>query len=277
MQAGNAWIPPGGTLGELVRAVETRVEALRGRKRDLERAANDASTAPSFEGALERARNGGKLAVIAEIKRASPSRGAINPSIDAAAQAAAFARGGAAAISVLTEPDRFRGSADDVIRARATVSLPLLKKDFHTDPIQAVEARAIGASAMLLIARALGPDGLATMAAAARDAGVEILVEVRDEAELEWSLGIDARIIGVNNRNLETLVIDSQAGERIIPLIPPDRIAIAESGIHDVAGARDAAALGADAILVGSSLSSAADPASLILAFSSIPRVARAG
>lgn len=275
MQAGNAWIPPGGTLGQLVEAAWGRVDALVDRQSELEMAAAAVGNVPSFAAALAAVRNRGTLAVIAEIKRASPSKGALDASMDAGHQAAAFARGGAAAISVLTEPDAFLGSPDDLIRARSAVSLPLAKKDFHVHPIQALEARALGASAMLLIARALGPDGLATMSNAARDVGVEVLVEVRDEAELEWALAIDARIIGVNNRNLETLVIDSQAGDRIIPLIPADRIAVAESGIRDVAGARAAAALGADAILVGSTLSAAADPGSVVRSLAEIQRVGR--
>ena len=257
-----------------MRAAEARVDALLARPSALQSPRVDRH-APSLEQALRWALAGGSLAVIAEIKRASPSRGDIRSDIDAGAQAAAFARGGAAAISVLTEPERFKGSPDDLIRAGEAVSLPLLKKDFHIHPVQALEARSIGASAMLLIARALGPEGLTTMAAAARDAGIEIVVEVRDEAELEWALAIDSRMIGVNNRNLETLVIDTQAGDRIIPLIPSDRIAVAESGITNAAGAQAAAALGADAILVGSTLSASADPAAAVALLSSIRHTGR--
>ena len=224
---------------------------------------------------LSNIRARGTIGVVAEIKRASPSKGPINSGIDAGVQALQFERGGAVAVSVLTEPDSFGGSPDDLIRARETVSLPLLKKDFHIHPVQALEARSLGASAMLLIARALGPEALRTMAQAAHDEGVEIVVEVRDEAELEWALAIDAPIIGVNNRNLETLVIDSRAGDRIIPLIPSDRLAIAESGIRNVADARAAAAAGADAVLVGSSLSASNDPASAVAALAAIARVGR--
>ena len=275
MQAGNSWNPPEGVLGKLVREAGLRVAELERERKALEASASSGGAVPSMLSALLRARSGGTLAVIAEIKRASPSKGAINEEIDARAQALEFERGGAMAISVLTEPDSFRGSPDDLIRAREAVSLPLLKKDFHIHPVQALEARSLGASAMLLIARALGPKGMLTMSKAAHDEGVEIVVEVRDEAELEWALGIDAPIIGVNNRNLETLVIDSQAGDRIIPLIPPDRVAIAESGIRNVADARAAAASGADAILVGSSLSASGDPAAAVAALATIAHVGR--
>ena len=275
MQAGIAWKPPEGTLGTLVRAAERRVAELVSRRKSLEEMAAAVGVVPSLRDALRVTAVRGTVAVVAEVKRASPSKGDVNPHMDAATQAAAFAEGGAAAVSVLTEPDSFRGSPEDLLRARRVVSLPLLKKDFHIDPIQALEARAIGASALLLIARALGPQGLRTMAVASQDQGIEFVVEVRDEAELEWALAIDARIVGVNNRNLETLVIDTQAGERIIPLIPSDRTAIAESGIRSVADARAAAALGADAILVGSSLSSAADPAAAVAALAGVGHVGR--
>ncbi len=258
-----------------MRAASARVEALSARRRELESAARSTGPVPSLEAALFAIRERGLVALVAEIKRASPSKGVINPGIDAAAQARVFARGGAAAISVLTEPERFGGSPDDLISARSAVSLPLIKKDFHIHPIQAVEARSLGASAMLLIARALGPAGLRTMGDAAHDAGLEPVVEIRDEAELEWAMAIDSRIIGVNNRNLETLKVDSQAGSRIIPLIPPDRIAIAESGIRDAADARAAAQAGADAILVGSSLSAAAELAAAVAALTLIQRVGR--
>ena len=275
MQAENSWKPPEGVLGKLVRDAQVRVEGLERRRIALEAAAATAPATPSMLSALSTVRARGTLGVIAEIKRASPSKGPINAGLDAAAQAQLFDRGGAVAISVLTEPDSFGGSPDDLIRARAAVSLPLLKKDFHIHPVQALEALTLGASAMLLIARALGPEGLRTMAQAAQDAGVEIVVEIRDEAELEWALAIDAPIIGVNNRNLETLVIDSHVGDRIIPLIPPDRVAIAESGIRDAADARSAAAVGADAILVGSSLSASGDPASAVATLAAIDRIGR--
>jgi indole-3-glycerol phosphate synthase len=215
------------------------------------------------------------VAVIAELKRRSPSKGAINPRISAGRQASLYERGGASALSILTESARFGGSSEDLTAARDAVRLPLLKKDFHVDPVQLLEAKSLGASAALLIARALSPAELDTMAIAAADLGLEILVEVRDEQELERALGVNARVIGVNNRNLETLEIDVETGTRLLPLVPGDRIAVAESGVRGVDDVRRAAASGADAVLVGSSLSAATDPTAAVRALTGVERVAR--
>ncbi len=243
------------------------------RRAHLERAAIDRPAVPSFVDALRCP----AVAVIAELKRSSPSKGAINPGMDASAQAAAYALGGAAALSVLTEPSRFGGSPDDLAAARRGSGLPLLKKDFHGDALQVIEARALGASAVLLIARALDDSALRRLAMLARDAGVEPLVEVRDERELEAALSVGARLIGVNNRDLETLVLDRTAGERLLPLIPAECVAIAESGVRDASDVRAAAAAGADAVLVGSSVSAAADPTEAVRELTAIPRTGRPG
>jgi indole-3-glycerol phosphate synthase len=151
------------------------------------------------------------------VKRSSPSRGVINAALSAGAQVDAYARGGAAAVSILTEPTRFGGSNADVEAALAALGrrTPVLRKDFHVDAVQLLEARALGASAALLIARALSPARLREMERDARDLGLETLVEVRDEWELDAALAADARVIGVNNRDLETLVIDLATGERL--------------------------------------------------------------
>jgi indole-3-glycerol phosphate synthase len=215
------------------------------------------------------------VAVIAELKRSSPSRGAINPAMDAARQAAAYAGGGAAALSVLTEPTRFGGSPDDVVAARGATAVPLLKKDFHVDPLQVLEARVLGASAVLLIARALDDARLAALVALAHDTGVEPLVEVRDDRELDAALAAGARVIGVNNRDLETLVIDRGTSERLLPRIPSGCVAIAESGVRDAGDVRRAAACGADAVLVGSSVSAAADPGAAVRALAGVSRQGR--
>jgi indole-3-glycerol phosphate synthase len=211
------------------------------------------------------------------VKRSSPTKGVINAGIGAAAQAQAYASGGAAALSILTEPTRFGGSTADVQDAVAAVErrVPVLRKDFLVDAVQLVEARALGASAALLIARALSPDALRGMADAARDLGLETLVEVRDEWELDAALAAGAEVVGVNNRNLETLAIDLATGERLVPMIPADRVAVFESGILGVAEVLRAAAVGADAVLVGSALSAAADPASAVAALSRVARVGR--
>ncbi|HKP16745.1 MAG TPA: indole-3-glycerol-phosphate synthase [Gemmatimonadaceae bacterium] len=241
------------------------------RAAELERLASLAPSAPSLAAALR----GGDVRVIAEVKRRSPSKGAIAPTLDAASQAQAYVAGGAAAISVLTEPAHFGGSTSDLRAVRAGVAVPALKKDFHVSPIQLVEARALGASAALLIARALSPELLREMSDAARRLELELLVEVRDEAELERALEVGATMIGVNNRDLETLVIDQSTAERIIPRIPSGLVAIAESGVKSRADIERYAACGADAVLVGSSISAAADPIQATRALAGVPRRSR--
>jgi indole-3-glycerol phosphate synthase len=238
---------------------------------ELRDRARDVAAAPSFARALERA----DVAVIAEVKRCSPSKGVINAGIDASAQALAYARGGAAALSILTEPSEFGGSPDDLSDARRATALPTLKKDFHVQPIQVLEARAIGASALLLIARALPSDTLRALADYARELGVEVLVEVRSEPELEDAIAIDHAVIGVNSRDLETLIIDRDITSRLIAQIPGDRIAIAESGVSARPDVERAAAAGADAVLVGSSISASPDPVSAVAALTGVARTRR--
>jgi indole-3-glycerol phosphate synthase len=195
--------------------------------------------------------------------------------MDAATQARAYANAGASAISVLTEPEHFAGSTDDLIQARRSVAAPLLKKDFHVAPIQLLEAKAIGASAALLIVRALGPLGLPEMMTSARELALEVLVEVRDERELDLALECGARIVGINNRNLETLVIDPATSERLIGRVPANVIAIAESGVSLRLDVERFARVGADAVLVGSSVSAAPDPAEAVRCLTGVPRIAR--
>lgn len=272
MQAFSAWAPPGGTLGRILGEAERRVEGLRRRRAELERAAAASVSGPSLAASL---RGGNEVAVLAEVKRASPSKGAINPDLDAVAQARAYQVGGALGISVLTEPMHFGGSNEDLETIRTAVDIPVLKKDFHVHPLQLVEARALGASAVLLIARALAPARLRALAAEAESLGLEVLIEVRDEWELERALETAAPLVGVNNRNLETLAIDLTSSHRLIPAIPADRVAIAESGIRTEADVARVAAAGADAVLVGSSLSGASDPAAAVRALAGVPRGSR--
>lgn len=215
------------------------------------------------------------VAVIGEIKRRSPSRGVMDPSMDAAARARELVSVGAAAISVLTEPAEFGGSNDDLIQVLGAVSCPVLKKDFHVHPLQIWEARALGASAALLIARALGREETRFLAESAREAGIEALIEVRDEKELDWALEARAVLIGVNRRNLETLEMESDVLERLLPRIPSGCIAIAESGISSRADVEAVALLGADAVLVGSLLSTARDARSEAAALQGVRRAAR--
>jgi len=250
---------------------EARAARLAGRSAELERLAAAALAPPSLAGALRRA----EVALIAEVKRRSPSKGSIAPDLDAVTQARAYVAGGAAAISVLTEPAHFSGSLEDLDAVRAALTVPALKKDFHVRPIQLVEARASGASAALLIARALDPDRLRQMMETGRELGLELLVEIRDEAELDRALEVGATMIGVNNRDLETLVIDPSTAERLVPRIPAEIVAIAESGVKSRADVERYAQRGADAVLVGSSISAAADPTAATRSLAAVPRVAR--
>lgn len=215
------------------------------------------------------------MAVIAELKRKSPSKGVLKPSLRAGDQAAAFERAGAAAISVLTEPHRFGGSIDDLREAADATRVPLLKKDFHVSPAQLPEAARYQASGILLIARALPPDELSAMMTAASMAGLECVVEVRTERELETALTLGATIVGVNSRDLETLEVDPSVPGRLIPMIPPSVVAIWESGIEGEEDVLRAAATGADAVLVGSALSVAADAGALLATLTQIPRSPR--
>ena len=268
MQAKRSWTPPTGPLGRLTVAAETRVHGLLARRVELERLARDAAPRPSFAGSLRRP----DVAVIAELKRSSPSKGAIAPSLDAGAQTSAYERGGASALSVLTEPTEFGGTSDDIRVARRETSLPVLKKDFHVHSIQLIEAVALGASAALLIARALSPERLRRMADDAAELGLETLVEIRSAEELDDALAIEHAVIGVNSRDLETLVIDPTVSERLLAAVPGDRVAVAESGVSGRSDVERCAAAGADAVLVGSSISAASDPAVAVAALVGVPR-----
>jgi indole-3-glycerol phosphate synthase len=209
---------------------------------------------------LANALAGHGMAVIAEVKRASPSAGAIATDVDPVAQARAYAAGGAAAVSVLTEPRHFAGSLHDLEAVRAAVEVPLLRKDFLVEPSQLVEARAHGADAILLIAAALGDDELAAMLTEAGALGMGVLLETHGEGDLDRALATDARVIGVNARDLESLEVDPARARRHLTRVPADRIAVLESGIGSRADVVAAAEAGASAILVGETLMRAGDP-----------------
>lgn len=265
------WSPPAGTLGRLVDGARRRAAELPARATALRTRAADGPAPPPFAAALCRP----DVAVIAEVKRRSPSKGEINAGLDAGAQAAAYAEGGAAALSILTEPTHFGGRPEDLTAAREHAAVPLLRKDFHVHPLQLLEAKALGASAVLLIARALSPSDLPQLATAAADLGLETLVEVRDEWELERAVAIRASVIGVNNRDLETLVIDAAVSRLLLPRVPRGVPAVYESGVRTRDQVEEAALLGADAVLVGSSVSAAADPAGAVRALTAVPRTGR--
>lgn len=236
-------------------------------ERPLDALIREAKQTPAPGTRFSDALRGDALSVIAEIKRASPSRGTIAGIPDVAAHADAYRRGGAAAISVLTEPRHFRGRPDDLRLVAETSGLPVLRKDFLVDPYQVWEARLWGASACLLIV-ALLPDvpSLRAMLDAAAEAEIDALVEVHDRRELDVALEAGATVVGVNHRNLHTFEIDLSLFERLRPQIPADRIAIAESGIHGRTDAARMEAAGADAILVGEHAAMADDPALAIRA-----------
>lgn len=206
------------------------------------------------------------LGVIAEVKRRSPSSGDLSADADAGVTAHRYAEAGAAAISVLTEPDHFGGALEDLERVRDAQTAPALRKDFVVDPYQIVEARAHGADAVLLIVAALG-DALADYLGHAAEAGLDALVEVHDAAELDIALAAGAPIIGVNNRNLTDLSIDLGVAERLLPRIPDTAVKVAESGVFTSDDAARMANAGADAVLVGTSLMTADNPGVLINAF----------
>ena len=206
----------------------------------------------------------GAPAVIAELKRSSPSAGSIADDADPVLTARAYAAGGAAAISVLTEPSHFHGSLLDLQAARAAVDLPLLRKDILVHPAQVIEARANGADAVLLITACLSDAELAAMLGAASDLGLGVLLETHSDADQERALRTDARVIGVNARDLETLDVDIEAAFKRLGRIPRDRVTVMESGISTRAQAELAVRTGASAILVGEALMRADDPAAVL-------------
>ena len=226
------WTFPSGTLGELTRASHVRASLVLATLPELRSAARDLPPAPMAAEAFAAALRGPAIRVIAEVKRASPSKGAINPGIDAAAQAAHYVAGGAAAISVLTEPTRFGGTLEDLSAVASCVSVPVIRKDFLVHPVQLWEARVRGAAAALLIVRALSPSELPMLMEAARECGLATLVEIRDEEELERALEVGATVIGVNNRNLETLIIDPATAPALIPRIPAHCVAVEIGRAH---------------------------------------------
>ena len=269
-QAESHWSPPSGVLGELVEQARFRAVSLPPTA-DLDAIGESRRKIPKLSVALDRP----SVAVIAEIKRSSPSRGVINSEIDSSVQARRYEAGGAAAISVLTEPARFGGSDADLAQVSDAVKLPILKKDFHVTEAQIAHAAMSRASAALIIVRAVSPAELIHLANAAKRAGLEIVYEVRDERELERAVEAGAQLVGVNNRNLETLEIDRDTVGRIIPLVPRECIAIAESGYSTREEIEDAATAGANAVLVGSSLSASRDPEASVRALSSVTRRSR--
>jgi indole-3-glycerol phosphate synthase len=247
-------------LEEICAVKREEVAARKGRATvgDLDRAALGAGAPRGFRFSLEaKAREG--FGLIAEIKKASPSKGLIRADFRPAEHALAYQHGGAACLSVLTDAPYFQGHEDYLMDARAACDLPVLRKDFMIDPWQVAEARAIGADAILIIVAALEDAEMAEIEAAAIERGMEVLVEVHDEAELERAALLRSRLIGVNNRDLRTFRTDLATTERLAPLTPEGTLLVAESGINSHADLERLASHGVRCFLVGESLMREAD------------------
>jgi indole-3-glycerol phosphate synthase len=250
-------------LTRIIEAKQKRLQVARMRVPEAV-ARNMAKTAkpvPSFRKALEKTQ---KVRIIAEVKKASPSKGVLRADLDAPTQAMAYTEAGAVAISVVTEEDFFQGDLGWISKIRHVSMLPVLRKDFIYDPFQVYETRAAGASAILFIVAMLRPAELRELISLATELGLDALVEVHDEIELGEALEAGASIIGVNNRNLKTFDVDICTAERLAKRIPDDRLFVVESGIHSRADIERLLDAGADAFLIGEHLLTSPDPASTL-------------
>lgn len=250
-------------LEKIVATKREEVDARRGRKT---RAALELDIAGldnprDFHAALRERAAAGRAAVIAEFKRASPSAGWIRRHADAAEVARAYAAGGAACMSVLTDVDYFRGGDEDLVTARSACELPVIRKDFVIDEYQVFETRALGADAMLLIVAALDDARLRDFSALGRELGLSVLVEVHDRVELDRALAVPGNLLGINNRDLHRFVTRLETSEELAGLVPDDRVVVAESGIHDRADIERLQAAGIHAFLIGEALMKGDDPA----------------
>ena len=249
----------------LARILATKTAEVAAAKRErppsvVEAAARAAPLPRDFAGALRAKIAAGRAAVIAEVKKASPSRGVLRKDFDPAAIARSYAAGGAACLSVLTDRSYFQGAPEHLTAARAACELPVLRKDFVVDPYQVVEARALGADAILLIVAALDDARMRELEEAAGAVGMAVLVEVHDAAELDRALALRTPLVGVNNRNLRTFDVSLATTLSLLPRIPPERVVVTESGILAPADVATMRAAGVHAFLVGEAFMRAADP-----------------
>jgi indole-3-glycerol phosphate synthase len=249
-------------LGRIIAAKRREVELAKAHvpQRGMERQAAQASPPRGFEKALRAKVAAGKPAVIAEIKRSSPSRGLIRADFDPARIAVSYEANGAACLSVLTDREFFGGSSDDLRSARASCALPVLRKDFIIDPYQVLEARSWGADCILLIMDAAPDPDFDAMARLAKDLGMDVLIECHDGVQLERALRLPTALVGINNRDLRTFETRLETTLSLLERVPPERMLVAESGIGTPQDVRRLADAGVSAYLVGGALMAAHDP-----------------
>ncbi|OLC42329.1 MAG: hypothetical protein AUH75_04670 [Gemmatimonadetes bacterium 13_1_40CM_4_65_7] len=262
--------PRGPSLSAILAVTRERVAALQGAASELKRRATQASPVRPFV-----SQPGSTVGVIAEVKRRSPSQGAIREDLDPVAHARGYVRGGAVAVSVLTDEAHFGGSLDDLARVAAAVPVPVLRKDFILDELQIMEARAAGASAVLLIARILEPDRMKALARAAQQWGLTTLIEVHDAGELEPALAAGPGVLGINARDLSTFVVDLEGAKQLIARVPSGVPVVAESGVETRSDVEQLAAAGADFVLVGTSVARHHNPEAAVRALTGVRRVGR--
>ena len=250
----------------LDKIVQSHREKAAREHRNLDELVAQAGLLPATRGFAEQLVVGSReqLCVIAEIKRKSPSKGVLHPDLNASNISALYEQGGASCLSVLTDEDFFGGSVEDLQSARASTSLPVIRKDFTVSEFDVVDARLMGADCVLLIAAVLTNDELSRFFDLAMHIGLDVLVETHDESELDRALNVGANIVGVNQRDLITFEVDHARAERMASLIPPTVVRVAESGVRDAHDARRLRDAGYDAVLVGESIVTAVDPVSAV-------------